>query len=78
MKEWLAKESTKEQKEAEKREAKVQKLKGTLASGGGKHVFKNPAYERERQAIPDKIHSAVAQGMLNFSESIVKADKCII
>ena len=63
MKDYVEKQAEKEKEKKQKKEEKMQKLKNALNSKP-KHNFDDAAYEAERKQIPDKVFSAVEEGIV--------------
>ncbi|OQV24094.1 hypothetical protein BV898_02047 [Hypsibius exemplaris] len=62
VKEYVEKQAEKDKEKKKKKEEKIQKLKTTLQSKP-KHNFNDAEYEAERKRIPDKVFSAVEEGI---------------
>jgi len=62
MKEYVEKQAEKDKEKQKKKAEKLQKLKTTLEAKP-KHNFNDPEYEAERKRIPDKVFSAVEEGI---------------
>jgi len=77
VKEYVEKQAEKEKEKKKKKEEKLQKLKTTLESKP-KHNFNDPEYEAERKRIPDKVFSAVEEGMRVMAEKPVLISESIV
>jgi hypothetical protein len=58
LKKYVANESVREEEAAEKKKAKLNKLR-RIAKGENKHVFHDPKYVKEREESTDKVHDAM-------------------
>ncbi len=50
-----------ERQVAEKKAAKLEKLRKFVTEGESKHEFHDPKYDQDREAATDRVHSAVEQ-----------------
>jgi len=55
------KQSERERLAAEKKSAKLEKLRKFVTEGESKHEFFDPKYDTEREAATDRVHEAVQQ-----------------
>ncbi|XP_076312769.1 splicing regulator SDE2 [Tachypleus tridentatus] len=58
LKKWIAKQAEREREAAERKKAKLERLRSMP-----KHNFYDPEYDQERSELPDKIDNALVQGL---------------
>lgn len=64
LKNYVANAADREREKAEKKEAKLQKLRKLIdpkCEGGGKHEFHDPVYNQEREAATERVQDAMEQ-----------------
>jgi len=62
LKAWVAKEADREREAAERKEAKLDKLR-RLVHEENKHEFHDPVYEKARSEVTEKVHDAMEAAM---------------
>ena len=70
LKKYVAQEAEREREEAEKKEAKLQRLR-RIAQGENKHEFCDPKYDKEREDATDRVHDAIEHA---FKAGVAKAE----
>ncbi len=67
LKKYVSKQAEREQQAADKKEAKLAKLR-RLANGENKHEFHDPKYVKEREEATDKVHDAMEKAFEKAKE----------